>query len=95
MMPCRSPEYSVDSPENAHPETHLEASLITNPDLLPEHMRWKNATICRQIPISPFNPSNTDQVGICYFTENKICDGTIPNTVVELKIQKSGKSAVR
>lgn len=90
-----SPEYSVDSPEEAHPEAHLEASLIANPDLLPKHMRQENATICRQVPISPFKPVNLDQADICYFTENRICDGTIPNTIVELKIKKAGKSAAQ
>jgi hypothetical protein len=88
-----SAEYGVDSPEEAHPESHLEASLIANPDLLPEHMQPNGATICRQVPISPFRTSNIDQADVCYFTEGQIRDGTIPNTVLELKIGKAGKSA--
>jgi len=88
-----SPEYGVDSAEEAHPESHLEASLIANPDLLPEHMQPDSATICRQVPISPFRTSNIDQADICYFSEDRIRDGTIPNTVLELKIGKAGKSA--
>lgn len=87
------PEYGIDSVEQAHPESHLEASLIANPTLLPEHMRPDGATICRQVPISPFRTSNIDQADICYFTEDQIRDGTIPNTVIELKIRKAGKSA--
>ena len=90
-----SPKYGVDSPEDAHPEAHLEASLIANPDLLPEHMHPDGATICRQVPISPFKPANIDQADVCYFTEDMIRDGTIPNTVVELKIQKAGKGAAQ
>jgi len=88
-----SPEYGVDSAEDAHPESHLEASLIANPDLLPEHMQPDGATICRQVPISPFRTSNIDQADVCYFTEDSIRDGTIPNTVFELKVGKAGKSA--
>jgi hypothetical protein len=88
-----SPEYGVDSAEEAHPESHLEASLIANPDLLPEHIQPDEATICRQVPISPFKPSNIDQADVCYFTENKIRDGTIPNTIIELKVRKAGKGA--
>lgn len=88
-----SPEYGVDSPEEAHPESHLEASLISNPDLLPNHLQPGDATICRQVPISPFRTSNIDQADVCYFTEDLIRDGTIPNTVVELKNEKAGQDA--
>lgn len=88
-----SPEYGVDSPEAAHPESHLEASLIANPELLPEHMQPGDATICRQVPISPFKPADMDKADMCFFTEEMIRDGTIPNTVLELKIRKAGKSA--
>ncbi|WP_396611467.1 hypothetical protein ACH9L7_14860 [Haloferax sp. S1W] len=88
-----SPEYGVDSSEEAHPEAHLEASLIANPELLPEHMRPEGATICRQVPISPFKPSNLDQADVCYFSGDTIQDGTIPNTILELKIRKAGKGA--
>ncbi len=88
-----SPKYGVDSAEEAHPEAHLEASLIANPDLLPDHMQPDGATICRQVPISPFKPADMDQADVCYFKEDMIRDGTIPNTVLELKIRKAGKSA--
>lgn len=88
-----SPEYGVDSPEVAHPESHLEASLIANPNLLPDHMQPDGGTICRQVPISPFKPADMDQADVCYFTEDMIRDGTIPNTILELKVGKAGKSA--
>lgn len=88
-----SPKYGVESVEEAHPESHLEASLIANPNLLPDHLQPDGATICRQVPISPFRTSNIDQADVCYFTEDRLRDGTIPNTVLELKIRKAGKSA--
>lgn len=88
-----APEHGVESVEEAHPEAHLEASVIANPDLLPGHMRPEGATICRQVPISPFKPADMDQADVCYFTDDLIRDGTIPNTIIELKIRKAGKSA--
>lgn len=87
------PAYGVDSPEEAHPEAHLEASVIANPELLPDHLHPDGATICRQVPISPFKPADMDQADVCYFTDDMIRDGTIPNTIIELKIRKAGKSA--
>lgn len=88
-----SPELGIDSPEEAHPEAHLEASVIANSDLLPNHLQPDGATICRQVPISPFKPRNIDQADVCYFEDDPIRDGTIPNTVIELKIRKAGKGA--
>lgn len=89
-----SPEYGVDSVEEAHPESHLEASIISNPSLLPSRMQPDDSVVCRQVPISPFKPANIDQADVCYFAnDNPIRDGTIPNTVIELKIDKAGKSA--
>lgn len=88
-----SPELGIRSMEEAHPESHLEASVISNPALLPKRLQPNGATICRQIPISPFKPADMDEADVCYFEENQIRDGTIPNTVIELKINKAGKSA--
>jgi hypothetical protein len=90
-----SPEYGLDSVEDAHPESHLEASVISNPKLLPNSMQPMEPTICRQVPISPFKPADMDQADVCYFTEDSIKDGTIPNTIIELKIQKAGKGAAQ
>ena len=89
------PHFGVDSVEEAHPEAHLEASVIANPDLLPEHLRPDAATICRQIPISPFKPADMDQADVCYFTDDQIRDGTVPNRIIELKIRKAGKGAAQ
>lgn len=88
-----SPEFGVNSPEEAHPEAHLEASVIANPNLLPSHLHPEGATICRQVPISPFKPADMDQADVCYFSDDLIRDGTIPNTIIELKIRKAGKGA--
>jgi len=88
-----SPELGVGSVEEAHPEAHLEASVIANPELLPSHLHPDGATICRQVPISPFKPADMDQADVCYFDGERIRDGTIPNTVIELKIRKAGKQA--
>jgi hypothetical protein len=85
------PKYGISSLSEAVSESHLEASVIANPDLLPDYMRPKGATICRQIPISPFKPSQMDRADICYYTEDSIREGTIPNTVIELKNKNAGK----
>lgn len=88
-----APEHGVESVEEAHPEAHLEASVVANPDLLPDHMQPDRSTICRQVPISPFKPDNIDQADVCYYTDDLIRDGTVPNTIIELKIRKAGKGA--
>lgn len=88
-----SPKYGVNRPEAANPESHLEAAVTANPDLLPEFLRPDGAAICRQVPISPFKPRDMDQADVCYFTEDPIQEGTIPNTVIELKNKRAGKGA--
>ncbi len=75
-------------------EAHMEASVIANPNLLPAEVRPKGATICRQVPVSPFKPAQMDRADICYFTEDKIQNGTVPNTIIELKVKPAGKPAV-
>jgi RecB family endonuclease NucS len=77
-------------------EAHLEASVLANPDLLPERLRPpRNATLCRQVPISPFKPANMDRADICYYYEHGIRNGTIPNVLIELKVARAGKAAVK
>lgn len=88
-----APEYGVDDVSEATPESHLEASVVANPSLLPELLRPEGATICRQVPISPLKPSGMDKADVCYFREDEIREGTIPNTVVELKKDRAGKGA--
>lgn len=88
------PEYGISSLSEATSESHLEASVIANPDLLVDEMRPKNATVCRQVPISPLKPLNMiDRADICYYhRKDAICEGTIPNTIIELKAKKAGKN---
>ncbi|MGF3584329.1 MAG: hypothetical protein ACQXXD_01240 [Thermoplasmatota archaeon] len=76
-------------------EAQLEASIISNPYLLPKKVRPnENDTICRQIPISPFKPNQMDRADICYYSEKSIREGTIPNTIIELKLNRTGKGAI-
>lgn len=50
--------------------------------------------LCRQVPISPFKPSEMDRADIClYSMNNPIKNGTIPNVVIELKKEKATKPA--
>jgi hypothetical protein len=88
-----SPEYGVGRPEDANPESHLEAAVTANPSLLPESLRPDGAAICRQVPISPFKPRNMDEADVCYFTDDSVRNGTMPNTVIELKNKRAGKGA--
>lgn len=89
------PDYGIRDPVEAHPESHLEASIIANPELLPEHLQPGEETICRQVPISPFKPADMDQADVCYFSSNDLRDGTIPNTILELKLDKAGENAAQ
>ena len=76
-------------------EAHMESSILANPTLLPDELQpGKNDALIRQIPISPFKPSHMDRADICYFSEDKIANGTIPNTIIELKNKKAGKQQV-
>lgn len=82
-------EYSINEPSEASYESHLEASLIANPNLLPSEMKPKSSIICRQVPISPFKPSQMDRADICYYDEESLKNKTIPSTVIELKLRRS------
>jgi len=75
-------------------EAHLEASVLANPDLLPKEVRPNGATICRQVPVSPFKPFQMGRADICYFKEDCIANGTVPNVVIELKSTQAGKNAI-
>jgi hypothetical protein len=88
------PSYDIDSPSEASFESQLEASVIANPELLPERLRPGDATVCRQVPICPFKPENMDRADICYFDTN-LKDGTVPDTIIELKNTGAGASAAR
>lgn len=52
--------------------------------------------LCRQVPISPFKPSDMDRADIClYSLTNPINNGTIPNIIIELKKNTGNKSAYK
>ena len=77
-------------------EAHIEASVIANPALLPEEARpSRDDTICRQVPISPFKPSQMDRADICYYSTDQIRSGSIPNVIIELKKNRAGKTAIK
>lgn len=76
-------------------EAHLEASILANPDLLPQELRPYGATLCRQVPISPFKPFQMDRADICYYSDDSIKDGTLPNILIELKRRPAGTNAIR
>ena len=95
------PEHGISSLSEAFrngsflSEAHIEASVIANPALLPEEARpSRGDTICRQVPISPFKPSQMDRADICYYSTDQICNGSIPNVIIELKKDRAGKKAV-
>ena len=76
-------------------EAHLESSIIANPSLLPPNVQpEENDALCRQVPISPFKPSQMDRADVCYYSDDAIADGTIPNRIIELKLNRAGRSAI-
>ena len=76
-------------------EAHLEAFILANPSLLPDDLRPPTgAVLCRQVPMSPFKPYQMDRANICYYSDPLIKGGTVPNTILELKIERVGKKEV-
>lgn len=76
-------------------ETYLEASVLANPKLLPTMLQPNiDDVICRQVPMAPFKPYQMDRANICYYSKPLINNGTIPNTIIELKIKKVRKSGI-
>jgi len=76
-------------------EAHLEAFVLANPEPLPDELQPNiGDAICRQVPMSPFKPFQMDRANICYYSKPIIEDGTIPNTIIELKINRVGKADI-
>jgi len=88
------PEYGISCVSEASTESHLEASVLANPELLPRELRPDGAALCRQVPISPFKPSQMDRADICYYSDDPIREGTVPNAIIELKNRKAGKGEI-
>ena len=86
------PKYDVKNIQEVVSESHMEASVLSNPHLLNEKLRPDSeTTLCRQVPISPFEPFQMDRADICYYKES-FCDGALPYMVIELKNKNAGKA---
>jgi RecB family endonuclease NucS len=46
------------------------------------------------VPVSPFKPAQMDRADICYFSDQLINRGTIPDVVIELKNKHANQTAV-
>jgi len=82
------PEYGISRASDATSELHLEGSLAANPQLAPPEMRPNGDVICRQVPLTPPKPElgKSDREDLCYYDiANPIRNGTVPNTIIELK----------
>lgn len=100
--PIFEPEYGVQNLKQAYEddvfvnEAHIDASVISNPSLLPPSLQpQKESTICRQVPVCPYKPAQWDRADICYYHEESIEDGSLPNVIIEMKKGKAGKPAMR
>lgn len=88
VTPFKS-EFGPSKASDAKTELHLEGLLAANPRLLPPEMRPDGNTICRQVPLVPPKPDlgKSDREDLCYYdSSNPIKNGTVPNTIVELKL---------
>lgn len=90
-VPYRT-EYGPDSVSDVQDESHLEASVLANPELLPQVLQpGDDSLLCRQVPVCPYKPPQyMDKADVCYYTDDNINDGTFPNTIVELKYASGG-----
>ena len=74
-------------------EAQLEFTILASLEPFSEFLT-DDFVLCRQVPISPFKPSEMDRADIClYSMNNPIKNGTIPNVVIELKKEKASKPA--
>ena len=47
-----------------------------------------------RFPYLTFKPSQMDRADICYYSEDSIKNGTIPNKIIELKNRRAGKNEI-
>jgi len=74
-------------------EAQLEFTILSSLKPFAEFLT-DDYVLCRQVPISPFKPSEMDRADICLYSMNSpIKNGTIPNIVIELKKDKATKAA--
>jgi len=89
-----NPSLGISKLSEASSKFHFEASVLSNPDLLPSELRPEGAAICRKIPITPHKPFHVDRSDVCYFTDESIKNGTIPNKVIELEWKKADEKRI-
>ena len=66
-------------------ESQLEFTILSSLEPFSEFLS-DEYVLCRQVPISPFKPSEMDRADICLYSINHpIKNGTIPNVIIELK----------
>lgn len=74
-------------------EAQLEFTILASLEPFADFLT-DDYVLCRQVPISPFKPSEMDRADICLYSMNSpIKNGTIPNVVIELKKEKATKPA--
>ena len=74
-------------------EAQLEFTILASLEPFADFLT-DNYVLCRQVPISPFKPSEMDRADICLYSMNSpIKNGTVPNVVIELKKEKATKPA--
>lgn len=76
-------------------ESELEFDLTANLEFIKNCIdNSKNYVLCRQVPISPFKPQQTDRADIClYDIDDLIKKGMIPNVIIELKQGRANSEA--
>ena len=74
-------------------EAQLEFTILSSLEPFSEFLS-DDYVLCRQVPISPFKPSEMDRADICLYSMNQpIKNGTIPNIIIELKKDVAKKDA--
>lgn len=74
-------------------EAQLEFTILSSIQPFADFLQ-DEYVLCRQVPISPFKPSEMDRADIClYSISNPIKNGTIPNVIIELKKDAGNKAA--
>lgn len=74
-------------------EAQLEFTILSSIEPFADFLQ-DEYVLCRQVPISPFKPSEMDRADIClYSLSSPIKNGTIPNIIIELKKDAGNKAA--
>lgn len=74
-------------------EAQLEFTILSSLEPFADFLQ-DEYVLCRQVPISPFKPSEMDRADIClYSLSNPIKNGTIPNVIIELKKELGNQAA--